>query len=138
MSDQCCHCTLRGNLAVCRQEECEIRGSWYILAALAEKDKDIARWIQIAGENQKSANMSATYADEKEQEIAELKAEVEHLRAALRPVQYAYAFTHKMGFKELFDNKDNLLGEQGNQKELWILHLWTSIKIAAEALKEEP
>ncbi len=43
-------------------------------AALAEKDNKIQRWIRIAGENQKSANLSAKLVDEKDKEIATLKA----------------------------------------------------------------
>ena len=30
MSDQCKHCTLRGNIGICVQEECYTHESWFV------------------------------------------------------------------------------------------------------------
>lgn len=51
---------------------------------LAEKEKEIEKWIRIAGENQRSANKSADWAEKAEAELAELREKLKGIEAVYK------------------------------------------------------
>ena len=65
---------------------------------LAEKDKEIDRWIKVAGENQKSANKSADWAEKAE-------AELTALREKAKGIEEVHALI-KSDFSNCFNSKE--------------------------------
>jgi len=46
MSDQCTHCTLKGNIHDCLQTDCSQHDSWMVKQLRNEYDKELIRWVK--------------------------------------------------------------------------------------------